>query len=202
MAHKTFISYKYSESRDLRDKIIESLGDDAVYYKGEDGYSDDMSSLAADTIKERLADMMFDTSVTIVILSPKMKDSKWIEWELSYCLKDITRKGRTSHLNGIVGVVQKVNSTCDWIKEYSFNCHGSLVYKDRSEYLPTIIKDNRFNSDPPSIHCDQCRTFDTLWGSYISFIDEDLFLSNPSFYIDNAYNKSENDGSGFIISKE
>lgn len=30
MAHKTFISYKYNESRELRDKIIESLEKDAT----------------------------------------------------------------------------------------------------------------------------------------------------------------------------
>ena len=43
MAHKTFISYKYSESRELRDKIIDALGDDATYYKGETADSKDMS---------------------------------------------------------------------------------------------------------------------------------------------------------------
>lgn len=32
MARKTFISYKYSEAQDLRDEILESLGDDATYY--------------------------------------------------------------------------------------------------------------------------------------------------------------------------
>lgn len=35
MAHKTFISYKYSESRFYRDQILDALGDDAVFYKGE-----------------------------------------------------------------------------------------------------------------------------------------------------------------------
>ena len=30
MAHKTFISYKYSEAQDLRDNIIDALGDDAT----------------------------------------------------------------------------------------------------------------------------------------------------------------------------
>ena len=35
MAHKTFISYKYSEAQNLRDKIIDSLGEDAKYYQGE-----------------------------------------------------------------------------------------------------------------------------------------------------------------------
>ena len=44
MAHKTFISYKYSESRELRDKIIGALGKDATYYKGENVDSKDMIS--------------------------------------------------------------------------------------------------------------------------------------------------------------
>ena len=35
MAHKTFISYKYSESRELRDRIIKAMGSDAAYYTGE-----------------------------------------------------------------------------------------------------------------------------------------------------------------------
>lgn len=96
MAHKTFISYKYSEARELRDRIIRALGDDAKYYNGEDGYSDDMSSLATSTIKKKLTDMMYDTSVSIVILSPHMKESKWIDWEIEYCLKILPEK--TEHL--------------------------------------------------------------------------------------------------------
>ena len=201
MAHKTFISYKYSEARDLRDKIIEALGDDATYYRGEDGYSDDMSSLAAETIKKKLSDMMYDTSITILILSPHMKESKWIDWELSYCLKDITRKDRTSHTNGIVAVIQKVNGSCSWIKEYATNCHGEIVVKDRNEYLYPIITNDRHNSNAPQVHCDQCMTYDYRWGSYIAFIDEDEFLANPTKYIDDAYEKSENDAYGYNISK-
>lgn len=33
MAHKTFISYKYSEACRLRDDILDALGDDASYYR-------------------------------------------------------------------------------------------------------------------------------------------------------------------------
>ena len=43
MAHKTFISYKYSESRGLRDTIIGALGKDATYYKGENVDPKDMT---------------------------------------------------------------------------------------------------------------------------------------------------------------
>ena len=41
MAHKTFISYKYSEAQNLRDRIIKALGDDASYYQGETSESPD-----------------------------------------------------------------------------------------------------------------------------------------------------------------
>ena len=63
MAHKTFISYKYSEARDLRDRIIEALGDDATYYKGETSDSPDLTDTSTENIKKNLKDMMYDTSV-------------------------------------------------------------------------------------------------------------------------------------------
>jgi hypothetical protein len=39
-----------------------------------------------------------------------------------------------------------------------------------------------------------------LTGSYISFVEEDDFLNDPQKYIDNAFDKSENDASGYDIS--
>ena len=82
MAHKTFISYKYSESRELRDRIIQAMGSDAAYYTGETSESPDMSDLKTATIRKKLADMIYSTSVTIVIISPHMKESNWIDWEI------------------------------------------------------------------------------------------------------------------------
>ena len=111
MAHKTFISYKYSESQELRDRIIEALGDDATYYKGETSDSPDLTDTTTDNIKKNLRDMMYDTSVTIVILSPNMKQSKWIDWEIEYCLKKIPRKERVSQTNGVVAVISKINGS-------------------------------------------------------------------------------------------
>ena len=52
MAHKTFISYKYSEARDLRDAIIDSLGDDATYYKGETSDSPDLTDTTTEISKK------------------------------------------------------------------------------------------------------------------------------------------------------
>ena len=70
MAHKTFISYKWSEAQDVRDRIIDALGDDASYYKGETSDSPDLTDTSTENIKKKLKDMMYDTSVTIVVLSP------------------------------------------------------------------------------------------------------------------------------------
>ena len=116
MAHRTFISYKYSEAQDLRNAIIDSLGKDAEYYMGETSESPDLTDTTTENIKNKLKDMMYNTSVTIVILSPHMKESNWIDWEIEYSLKRITRKDRTSRTNGVVGVIQKVNESYDWLK--------------------------------------------------------------------------------------
>ena len=192
MAHKTFISYKYSEARDLRDKIIKKLGEDASYYQGETSESPNLDDNATSTIKKKLSDMIYGTSVTILILSPQMKKSKWIDWEISYSLRNETRDGRTSKPNGIIGVIKKDEYGYDWFmnKEYD-SYHGSNVVTYNFDKTYDIVKNNHFNSKPPIWHCDECKVYDALEGSYISFVKEDTFLNNPHYYIENAYNKMQ-----------
>ena len=103
-----------------------------------------MSSFKEETIKQELTDMMYDTSVTIIILSPNLKDSDWIEWEVQYCLKKITRKNRTSQRNGLLGVIKKVNGDYSWLKYKTRD--GGICY--HTEIIPEIIKQNRNNSNP------------------------------------------------------
>lgn len=202
MAHKTFISYKYSEATRLRDRIIEAMGEDATYYKGETKESPDRSEQAEGTIEKALTDMMFDTSVTIVIISPHMKESNWIDWEISYCLKKITRKDRTSHRNGLVGVIMKVNNSYDWFKYQHTNADGCSVSNYHTEKVYDIINDNRYNQEPKVYSCNTCKCFNALTGSYIAFVEEDDFLADIDKYINNAYDKSENDAAGYKISIE
>lgn len=202
MSHKTFISYKYSEAKDLRDDIIEKLGEDAQYYQGETSNSPNLTDLTTETIKEKLKDMIFDTTVTIVIISPNMKDSNWIDWEVEYSLKKITRGDRTSSINGIVGVIQKVNGSYDWFIEHKTNCHGNRVLSYKSGKVFPIISKNHFNSDPSIWHCDTCETYDYLNGSYIAYVEEENFLENPQYYIENAFEKSENDGKGYDLTRQ
>jgi hypothetical protein len=201
MSHKTFISYKYSEARNLRNSIIDALGDDAIYYQGETSSSPDLSDTSTENIKKNLTDMMYDTSVTIVIISPNMKNSNWIDWEIEYSLKNITRQGRTSHTNGVVGVIMKFNGGYSWLKTTSTNGDGctSSSYDESKVY--SIINNNRFNQNPKKYSCDTCKTVNALTGSYIAYVEEETFLSDPQKYIDNAYDKSENDAAGYDLTK-
>ena len=201
MSHKTFISYKYNEAGNLRNAIIDALGDDAIYYQGETSSSPDLSDTSTENIKKSLTNMMYDTSVTIVIISPNMKNSNWIDWEIEYSLKNIMRKGRTSHTNGVVGVIMKYNGGYSWLKTTSTNGDGctSSSYDESKVY--SIINNNRFNQNPKKYSCDICKTVNALTGSYIAYVEEETFLSDPQKYIDNAYDKSENDAAGYDLTK-
>jgi len=192
MARKTFISYKYSEAQGLRDAIIDALGDDATYYNGETADSPDLTGTTVENIKKNLTDMMHGTSVTIVVISPNMKDSKWIDWEIEYSLKEITREDRTSRTNGIVGVIQKDSGNYDWLISTSTKDDGCSVRTIDSGKLYKIINENRYNlTGDDKYACNHCKTYDQLNGSYISLIKEHEFLNDPQKYIENAYDKCQ-----------
>ena len=191
MARKTFISYKFSEAQDLRDNILKALGDDATYYQGETSDSPDLTDESTENIKAKLTDMMYGTSVTVVVVSPNFRESNWIDWEIEYCLKEISRKGRTSKTNGVVGVIQEIDAKCDWLVTNKEKSDGCNVREYEESKLYSIIKNNRINRKDKEYACNFCKSYDQLDGSYISLINESNFLEDPSKYIENAFQKSE-----------
>ena len=191
MARKTFISYKYSEAQNLRDRIIKALGDDATYYQGETSDSPDLTDTKTDNIKKTLTDMMHDTSVTIVVISSNLKDSKWVDWEIEYSLKEITREDKKSRTNGVVGVIMKHNGGYDWLVSSTTKDDGCSVRTIDHTKLYKIINENRYNLKSGADACDRCKTYSQLNGSYISLIEEEDFIDDPEIYIENAYEKCE-----------
>jgi len=110
MGKKIFVSYKFADAqvenlsiyenstvRDYVTRFEEKLDSSDNIYKGEsDG--EDLSNLSDETIWEKLKDRIYDSSVTVVFISPGMKENwkqerdQWIPWEISYsCLKQISR---------------------------------------------------------------------------------------------------------------
>lgn len=82
------------------------------------------------------------------------------------------------------------------------NDDGCLSSSYDESKMYTIINENRFNQEPKVYSCDICKTVNSLTGSYIALVDEETFLANPQKYIDNAYEKSENDASGYSLRKQ
>lgn len=122
MGHKIFVSYKYADNNvqplswygltcvhDYVGVIENSILKKDVY-KGEK-QNEDLSLKSDYYIEEHLKNKIYDSSVTIVLISPNMKipymkqKSQWIPWEISYSLRLTTRNDRTSQRNALLAVV-------------------------------------------------------------------------------------------------
>ena len=180
MGHKIFVSYKYADDcvctlpnkcwkfelttvRDYVDELEKLFDRTNDIYKGEsDG--EDLSHLSDETIKAKLKDRIYDSSVTIVLISPYMKETyrrerdQWIPWEISYSLCETTRHDRTSHNNAIVAVVLP-------------DRNGSYGYYQWMDHF-TILKKNIENK-------------------YIELVDWCNFKLNPQKYIRNAEQRKQ-----------
>lgn len=131
MASKVFVSYKYADSNvahlysplyspyTYTSTTVRSYVDDfmrraqsagCVVYKGERA-DEDLSYLKEDTIWQKLKDRIYDSTITLVFISPNMREpyrkesDQWIPWEIAFSLRETTRSDRTSHSNALIFVV-------------------------------------------------------------------------------------------------
>ena len=216
MGKKIFISYKYADGqvenlslyensmvRDYVTKFEEVLDPSDNIYKGEsDG--DDLSNLSEDTIWEKLKDRIYDSSVTVIFISPGMKEAwkadkdQWIPWEVSYSLKEITRRNKngdavTSKSNAMVAVVLP-----DEIGSYSYylnskNCCASGCTTHHRGELFSIIKKNKFNLKKAIKK--ECDAGSTIWygeHSYIEAVKWIDFIADYDSYIGSASERQDN----------
>ena len=212
MGHKIFVSYKYHDSNvkkitnnyfsndtvrdyvDLLQNYFDS-GDDI--YKGEsDG--EDLSNLSDETIWNRLKDRIYDSTLTIVMISPNMKTGQnerdqWIPWEISYSLKEVSRKNKAgndviSKSNAILAlIVPDRNGSYSYYTE-NRNCCNSGCRTLKTDRLFTILKKNMFNKK--KLEKWQCNANDIIYSgdcSYIISVKWDDFTHNPQQFIEKAF---------------
>ena len=208
MGRKIFISYKYGDTsvqhlnrngflgitkvRDYVDELQEKLSSTDHLNKGElDG--EDLSQFKDETIASKLRDKIYDSSVTIVLISPEMKDpylpenEQWIPWEVSYSLKEVTRSDRTSRTNGVLAVVlPDTNGRYEYMLEPKTCCDDHCTLWHTSK-LFSILDNNMFNKKvKEKSKTSQCETAYKGYPSYIHMIRWDEFIDNIDWYINLA----------------
>lgn len=147
MGRKIFISYKYKDynvkslpgvtQRTCPHHYVQYISNHVLsesdIYKGESG-DEDISLWSEEKIWAYLKDKIYDSSVTIVLISPNMKEpgkwqkSQWIPWEISFSVRETTRNDRTSHRNAVLAVILP-------------DRNGSYSYYNKNNLFP-ILKDN------------------------------------------------------------
>lgn len=216
LGNKIFVSYKYADDqvenlksnknstvRDYVDEFEDKLDSSDDIYKGEsDG--EDLSELSDDTIWEKLKDKIYDSSITIVFISPGMRETQkkdrdqWIPWEVSYSLKETSRKNKngdlvTSHSNAMIAVVlPDENGSYNYYLETK-NCCSSRCTMHHTNILFEIIKNNKFNRIK-NFSKRICNNDDTIWTgtcSYIEAVKWSKFIANYQKYVDSAVERQE-----------
>lgn len=216
LGKKIFVSYKYADEqvenlvmgenstvRDYVDEFEKKLDSSDNVYKGEsDG--EDLSELSDDIIWEKLKDRIYDSSVTVVFISPGMRESwkkdrdQWIPWEVSYSLKETSRKNKngdsvTSHSNAMVAVVlPDENGSYSYYLDIKSCCSGGCIMHYTNK-LFEIIRKNKFNRTKNALK-HTCENNDTIWNgtcSYIEAVKWSNFISNYQKYVNAAVERQE-----------
>lgn len=209
MGNKIFVSYKYGDTNvaSLKSWYNESLSPTKVrdyvtvlqnilgkehINKGEDD-GEDLSHFKDSTIESHLRDKIYDSSVTIVMISPNMRDlyksedDQWIPWEISYSLKEISRDDRTSSSNAVFAIVlpDRNGSYSYFLQEKQcYSCTCTTYFTER---LFTILRENMFNLNNKNIKsCSDGKIVYTGEFSYIFSVKWKDFLENPDYYINRA----------------
>lgn len=210
MGYKIFVSYKYSDSdvrkidriskttvRDYVDILQNKISSSDNLNKGEKD-NESLSQFKDETIRTKLKDKIYDSSITAILLSKNMKDqsqvegNQWIPWEVSYSLRNKTREGKTSKTNAMLAIVlPDVNSQYKYFLEehYCPQCETTL---HRTNTLFKVIKDNMFNQKNAIINkCDGNHEVFSGEYSYIKTVKWDDFISNINLYLDKVTNLRE-----------
>lgn len=202
MGKKIFITYKYSDSdvlslnlstetkaRHYVDEIQSFIDQEDHINKGEqDG--EDLTHFKDGTIESKLRDKIFDSSITIVLISKNMKEywinesDQWIPWEISYSLKEHTRDGRTSKSNAILAVVlPDRNGSYEYFLTFDENCNSTTFHTER---LFAILRKNMFNIKTSETRECNGKIVYSGYFSYIYSIKWEKFIEDVNKYFDIA----------------
>lgn len=208
MGRNVFVSYKYADTnvkrlertpwyeqtkvRDYVDELEVELNKNGHTYMGE-GSDEDLSNYSDDYIYEHLKDKIFPTTVTIVLISPNMKEpnrldkSQWIPWEIFYSIYQANRNGRVSHTNAILAVVlPDKNGDYSYMIEHKSCCSSGCRFL-HTDALFTILNKNMFNKkEKNKVDCYRGDNVYRGYCSYIPLVKWCDFIQNMDHYLGQA----------------
>ena len=224
MGKKIFVSYKYSDNnvknikdthsffydctvRDYVNVIDEKISTDSEnhIFKGEpDG--EDLSQLSKETIWEKLKNRIYDSTLTIVMLSKGMKEQykeekhQWIPQELSYSLKETSRKNKSgntvqSKTNALLAVVlpDREGSYSYFLTDNVCCSTPCRTLNSNSPHIFSIMRGNLFNrKKQDSYKCNDGRKIYRGESSYMLCVKWDDFINDMDSYINRAYQIRDN----------
>ncbi|MEN5272107.1 TIR domain-containing protein [Stenotrophomonas lactitubi] len=215
MGRKIFISYKYHDSlvqdlagvgkdtttRDYVDTLQALLDAEDNVNKGEKD-SESLKGFTEEQIEDKLRDKIFDSSVTIVVLSPGMRDDtpekeQWIPWEVAYSLRKKTRDGVKRKPNALLGVVLPDDKGS---YDYHLKEPGCATCKCRTitrTNMFSILKNNLFNAKvmTPAVACASHTGSSTVYTgkiSYMLLVSWANFVEDINGYIEKAVDRNRN----------
>lgn len=201
MGRKIFITYKYGDTnvraltdifytkaRDYVTALQAKIDKEDHINKGElDGES--LEHFEDEAIASSLRDKIYDSSITIVLISPTMKTTEpekdqWIPWEISYSLKEHSRNGRTSLSNALLAVVlPDMWGNYNYFMTSNAACNSITYHIDR---LFSILAKNMFNIKNSVTRECNGTTIHEGHHSYAHIVKWDDFIKNINYYLDVA----------------
>lgn len=185
--------WKYFTARNYVDLLQEKLSEDHIN-KGEDDGTD-LSDFQDETIWSKLREKIFDSSVTIVLISKHMVDNtkteyeQWIPWEIAYSLREKTQGDKVSTINWIIAVaLPDENDSYEYIQTKK-DCDVLMWYTDKTFKIIGKNMFNRKRSKLNATHCYNCNNLHHAWNdhSYIHPVRWDDFIGNINDYIEHAH---------------
>ncbi|MCH7883331.1 TIR domain-containing protein [Patescibacteria group bacterium] len=213
MTHKIFISYKYSDNmvdqgldskywaedtneatgRGYVNYLEELIGKEHIY-KGESD-NEPLEGKTDEQIWAYLKPKVHDSSVTLIAISPGMKDiyeseaGQWIPQEVRYSLWEVERGDKTSATNALIGVIlPDTNGSYRYIWGESNCAHCQHIRMFKKDSLFNILHKNVFNKkNDDGNRCQGALCYSTIYDgdhSYLHLVNLNEFILNPNTHIE------------------
>lgn len=208
MSRKIFVTYKYADNkvatlggnqnttaRDFLNLLEEKLSQDHIYKGEQDGQS--LANFKESTIASKLRDKIYDSSLTIVLVSKGMKEiytpenDQWMPWEISYSLKEHSRDGVASRTNAVLAVVLPDENVSYQYFIIDNSCTQCKCRTLNTPFLFKILEKNMFNIKKPVYNeCTNHPAGHKVYlghSSYIYSVKWEDFIIDMNKYIEIAY---------------